>query len=275
MKQFIFFSTILLFISCSTSRSFKTPVYTDHDYALADSMLAYALDHEAIYTLLDTLKPISSVKFMRYTIAKDSTMTDGDKEIVKQDSFLHKIEKYQKACRALSQGDWQFILAPFKMTDKNFRNLEIYVVRKSRFASLLKQYSPFFGQWGFTPSSDPAVVLSIVEYESPYDRYRAYGYLFGYPEYAVDFFVQASIKADTDTAIKLVSRDFFAIPVYAGEKGYFTYAMPKGHVPGIEDSTLYRKSMITLEKYKVIRTRYASPAGLSAIRLWQDWNKQN
>lgn len=274
MRSIFFISTCLFFVSCANTRPLQNPADEEYDRALADSMLAYALDHEALYSLLDTIKPISSVHFMRYTVAKDSSMKDGDKEVVRHDSLLHTIERYQKVCRALSRGDWQFILAPFKMTDKNFRSLEIYVVRKSRMALVLRKYNHFFGQWGFTPAADPAVVLPVVEYELPYDRFRAYGYLFGYPEYAVDFFVQASIKADTDTSIKLVPRDFFAIPVYAGEKGYFTYAMPKGHQPGIEDSTIYRKAMITLSKYKSIRNRYMTATGLQAVRLWQHWNKE-
>lgn len=274
MRSILFISTFIFIVSCSATRSLQSPAYDDYDRALADSMLAYALDHEAIYSLLDTIKPISSVHFMRFAIAKDSTMKDGDKQVVLHDSLLHTIARYQKVCRTLSRGDWQFVLAPFKMTDKNYRNMEIYVVRKSRMASVLRQYSHFFGQWGFTPAADPAVILPVVEYESKNDRYRAYGYLFGYPEYAVDFFVESSKKTDADTTIRLVPRDFFAIPVYAGEKGYFTYAMPKGHQPGAEDSVIYRKSMTTLEKYRTVRDKYKTSTGLQAVRLWQDWNKE-
>ena len=37
---------------------------------LIDSIFAKALDHEALYTLLDTLKPISSIKFLQISIVK-------------------------------------------------------------------------------------------------------------------------------------------------------------------------------------------------------------
>lgn len=259
-------------MSCATSR--RSAGIPETDRALADSLLAYALDHEAIYSLLDTLKPISSVKLLRFPVAKDSSLQPGAATVVKGDAGLREIERYQRLCRALSTGDWQFILAPFHMTVKGERHMEIYVIRKSRFASVLRQFAPFFGQWGFTSSADPAVVLATIEYESPLDRFRGYGYLFGYPEYAVDFFVESSRAADHDPAKKLVPRDFFSIPVFAGKSGYFTYAMPKGHQPGAPDSALYRQAGQTLEKYRMQRERYQTETGLRATALWKAWNRE-
>jgi len=165
------------------------------------------------------------------------------------------------------------VLIPFKRADNGTRNLEIYVVRKSRFASILKTYSSFFGQWGFTPATKPAVVLTAVEYETRLDRNRAYGYLFGYPAYAVDFFVESTMKQEADIAKTLVPRDFFAIPVFASNSGHFTYAMPKGYQPTATDSAIYKKAMVTLEKYKAIREKYNTPQGLRAMKLWMKINE--
>lgn len=153
--------------------------------------------------------------------------------------------------------------------------MEIYVVRRSVFQKKLVAYQSFFGQWGFTPSSNPSVVLPIVEYESRWDRNRAYGYLFGYPAYAVDFFVQAAKTHDTDTAHKLINRDFFAIPVYAGNKGYFTYAIPKGQAPFASDSALYVRAATTLERYKTIRAKYITATGIKAMELWKEMRKES
>jgi len=275
MKQISSISILLiLLVSCSTQKSLQKSIgKEDFDTALADTVLAYALDHEALYSLADTLKPISSVQFLRYAVAKDSTMKDGDAMITTKDSLLQKIEAYHKVCKALSKGDFEFVLMPFQRTDKGTRNLEIYVVRKSRFASILKTHSSFFGQWGFTPATKPAVVLTAVEYETRLDRNRAYGYLFGYPAYAVDFFVESTKKQEADTAKTLVPRDFFAIPVFAGNNGYFTYAMPKDYQPTATDSAIYKKAMVTLEKYKAIREKYNTPQGLRAMKLWMKLNK--
>lgn len=274
MKKLLLITfTASFFASCTSSRVLKGRETIHYDAALADSILAYALDHEALYTLADTLKPISSVKFLKFPVAKDSSMNDGDAIVVHSDSLLQEIERYQRVCDALSTDDWQFLLVPFKRTEKNMRNLEIYVIRRSKFKRELAENPAFWGQWGFTTSADPSVVLPVIEYETKLDRNRAYGYLFGYPDYAVDFFIDASRIQEKDTTHKLVPRDFFAIPVYAGDKGYFTYAMPQGMAPSAIDSSIYHKATQTLERYKAIREKYKTSTGIKAAELWRRLRK--
>ena len=274
-KTFIFFSIAsIAFSACSTNNKLTRQINCEKfNTVLADSILAYALDHEALFTLADTLKPISSVKFLRFTIAKDSTKMDGEKTITANDSAMNAINEYQQVCNALSKGDWQFVMMPFNNTQKNMRNIEIYVVRKSVFAKKIAAYQSFFGQWGFTPFTNPSTVLPVIEYESKWDRNRGYGYLFGYPSYAVDFFVEASKTQAADSAKKLVPRNFFAIPVYAGSQGYFTYATPKDYQPSDVDSNLYRSAALTLEKYNLARKKYSNDKGVKALKLWQYLNK--
>jgi len=261
-------SAFFILIACSAPKNLSYSI-NQYNQSLADSLLAYALDHEALYTLADTLKPMSSVKFLSYAIAKDSSMQDGEAYVTHKDSLLQLIDQYQAVCKALSNDTWQFILVPFQRTEKNMRNLEIYVIRKAVFADKIKQYQFFFGQWGFTPNTDPAVVLSVIEFETRWDRNRAYGYLFGYPAYAVDFFVEANKMQQADVNKKIVPRNFFAIPVFAGSQGYFTYAMPKSYQPNELDSAIYRKAENTLNQYRQLRSSYLRPSGLKAQALWK------
>lgn len=272
MKYLFFIVMGITVASCQVSRPLVKLQHDDR--CLADSMLAYALDHEAVYTLLDTLKPISSVKFLRFPAAKSALMKDGDHLVTPADSLPDLAGRYARICAELSKGDHQFVMMPFAQKEGHMRNVEIYVVRKSKFASLMAQHAAFFGQWGFTPDSDPAVVLPVIEYESRHDRNRGYGLLFGYPLYAVDFFVAANQRTEKDTTIKLVPRDFFAIPVHAGNKGYFTYAMPKGYSPSETDSSIYRSAVNTLELYKVQRQKYIKSGRFKAVALWSNWNKR-
>jgi hypothetical protein len=257
-------------LSCGLNKSLTKQLANEpFQQALADTLLAYALDHEALYTLADTLKPVSSVKFLRYSIAKDSTQHDGDITIATRDSLLKKIRDYQQVCHMLSEGDWQFVLTPFNRTEKNIRNMEIYVVRKSVFAKKIRQHQHFFGQWGFTPNASPAVVLSVIEYETKLDRNRAFGYLFGYPPHAVDFFVEAAKVQNADTSKPLVKRDFFSIPVFAKATGYFTYAVPKGYKATPVDSTIYKAATQTLQRYKVARAKFSQTKNVDALKLWR------
>lgn len=268
LYRFFVFSFVLFLMACSSSKHIATSNRTINQ-SLADSLLAYALDHEALYTLADTLKPMSSVKFLRYAVAKDSIMQDGDAVVIQNDSLINLIDQFNTVCKELSNDTWQFVMVPFQRTEKNMRNLEIYVIRKDAFANKIKQYQSFFGQWGFTPNTNPAVVLSVIEYETKWDRNRAYGYLFGYPAYAVDFFVEANKMQQADVNKKIIPRNFFAIPVFAGNQGYFTYAMPKTHQPNDIDSTIYNKAQSTLTKYQLIRSKYIQPTGLKAQALWK------
>lgn len=253
---FVIFQT-----SCNTPKHNISRAYKKMDAKekqLADSIIAYALDHEALYTLGDTIKPMSSVQFYKMPVFSFSQQ--------QKDSAIQAISKIQQVVNKLSVGDYQLILNPFERTDSIYRNIEIYVFRKSRLKNIIRQYHYFFSQFGITESALPASVLAITEYEQKYNRWRSYGYLFGYPDYAVDFFVEAGKSQDSTK--EFVKRDFFAIPVFAGEQGYFTYAVPKGYQTTLKDSLIYNKAMATLEKYKKERTKFYSKSNRSPVKLW-------
>lgn len=266
----LFRHTLVLFImlfsisqtACNTPKHLIGKAYkkmNTTEKQLADSMIAYALDHEAIYTLLDTLKPMSSVQFYRMPVLSTNKL--------QRDSAQQAITAIQHVVNQLSIGDYQFVFNPFERTDSIYRNIEVYIFRKSRLQSLINTHSSFYNQWGITATANPATILAITEYENKYDRWRSYGYLFGYPDYAVDFFVQAGKSQDSTK--EFIQRDFFAIPVYAGEKGHFTYAVPKGYQTTQTDSMIYNKAKATLENYKKIRTIFYDKNNRSPIKLWR------
>lgn len=239
--------------------------------ALADTLLRQALDQEGLYSLMADLKPMSTVQHLRYPLAKDSTMRDGDREVADpQAQALAQLARYQKVLRALSFGNLQFVMLPFKAVHKpQERNLQILVCRRDLIDRTIARYQSFFGQWGFTPGVSPEVLLTTIEFETKHDRFRAYGYLFGYPEYAVDFFVSASLAEEKTK--EFVKRDFFDIPVYVGRKGHFTYALPQGQPPSPADSTIRQSAAQTLQTYRLWRAAYTSASGLAASTLLADY----
>lgn len=266
MKRLLLICTPFFFYACSVGRKAQ---YSDtlFNQALADSMLIRALDHEALYSLADTIKPISSVCFLSFHVAKDSSRKADDYNVAVHNSALDSIARYQAICRQLSNGKVKFVLIPFAQPEREKRNMEIYAVNLYKFSRTIAAHAAFFGQFGITADTDPSQAITQLEYENKLDRWRGYGYLFGYPSYAVDFFVQAGAQEEQTGAF--VKRDFFAIPVFAGNKGHFTYAMPKGHRPGVEDSVLYQSSIRTLERYKVLREKYSGETGVKAMTLWK------
>lgn len=119
---------------------------------------------------------------------------------------------------------------------------------------VINSHLDFFAYMGIVPGTDPGIVLSTVENQEQILRLRAYGYLFGYPDYAVDFFVEAYHQGKQTKSF--VERDFFQIPVFSSKTGHFVYAMPKGHTPTETDSTLYRRALTVLDRYRNIRSTY-------------------
>lgn len=253
---------------------------SESELQMANKLLSYGLEHEALYTLLDTLKPMSSLGFpLSYPIAKAGEMKDGDRLVVdlRSDSTqmaLSELKKWNKVLKSLSNEMLSFHLIPFKHTWQGKRNLQILVCRKDVLEKQMSEKAEFFGQWGFTANSDPTTILTVSEYENRNDRYRAYGYLFGYPDHAVNFFVEASISEE-ETG-EFVKRDFFSMPVAVKKNGYFTYAIPEGYKPDQRDSSIYYAASATLEHYELLKADYTNSVGqIDAIRLISDFWKKN
>lgn len=287
-RALVFYSLLLL-TGCGTSsglfersqinRSKPFPGYeklSDRDKVVADSLMAYALDHEALYSLMGDLKPMSSVGLpVLFPLGKDSTQVDGQHRVVttQSDSIqsaIVELERWNRVLSALSFDHYQFLLIPFRKTRYGDRYLQILLCRTDLLDNLLAAQTPFFAQWGFVPGTDPAVVLTTIEFEERHDRYRAYGYLFGYPRHAVDFFVRASQQERQSG--EFVERSFFQIPVHMRQGGYFTYALPKDFQPLPVDSTTYRQAAVILETYRDLRPRYIDKKGhYDPIRLFRKW----
>jgi hypothetical protein len=100
-------------------------------------------------------------------------------------------------------------------------------------------------------------------------RWRAFGLVFGYPEYAVEFFVDAG-KSEKKTG-KFVERGFLAIPTVASDTGRFVYAVPKGHVERDEDRQLKMAAAPIFEQYLARRALFIRDGGVGAVALLQDW----
>lgn len=102
-------------------------------------------------------------------------------------------------------------------------------------------------------------------------RFRGYGHLFGYPEYAVEFFAEA---AETEAMTgEFVERDFIHIPTFESDEGRFVYAVPVGHQENADDMDLRRRARPVLEQYAERRAAAigeGKPGVLHLVRSWFD-----
>lgn len=272
------FLVLLLLLGCRSSRHTLPRTVTeqaapDESALLIDSILQTGLDREAVYTLLGRIKPMSSLKLYRMPLANTDSAKRSSPEIVdraKKGRYLDRLSRVQKAINEIRLPDLAFVFIPYRAHQDSNRTIQLSVVRVSLLDSLLKAKESFFGQYGLVPGADPATVVSTIENAGIYERYRGYGYLFGYPDYAVDFFVEAS-HTHRDIQ-KPTPRNFFNIPTHQSKEGYFVYAYPKDYEPSREvDSLLYHRSMQVLERYEKIRDRYLNAdSTVRAYRLLLD-----
>jgi hypothetical protein len=246
----------LLFLSACAAPRKTLPGVSAGVTALADSLYTVALETEALYTLYAPVKPVSSVgQALRFPVARDSTQRAGQREASPEkyrSASAARIATMNSALNHLSNGTHRWFLVPFRAARDSNRYLQIIVANRARFDAMLQEQAPFFLQWGFAPGADPAVVLTTIENANRLDRFRAYGYLFGYPEHAVTFFVEAA-RAEDSTGV-FVQRDFFHVPVAKAKTGHFTWAVPKGYSPTPADSNTYWKAMEVLIRYQSEKT---------------------
>ncbi|EGK00288.1 hypothetical protein [Dysgonomonas gadei] len=272
---------IVIFVGCSSQRVKPSAniVFDSYEQHFIDSVLQIGLDNEALFTLLGDLKPMSSLVTFNYPIANnDSTKVSSSKILDRSihGKYLDRLYAIVKAINKSSIPDLQLVLIPYQTPQKKNRILQLSVVRKSSLDSLLKAKEEFFGQFGLVPGTDPNVVVSTIECSDKFERWRGYGYLFGYPDYAVDFFINAFLE--TESTGKFVERNAFRIPTYSmPEMGNFVYTYPKEHTPTAEvDSAIYYKGVHILDNYRTLRNKYMNAdSTVQSYKLLQDFYRSS
>lgn len=232
--------------------------------AHAETLLLRALDGEGLYTIAGGLKPMSS-GFVSLSVKVDAP-------------DLAEAEQSRQALAAFTcGGEITAGLHHFAAVHQGARALEAVVFHQPALEQLITRLQPYFAPFALSPSSDPMEVVMTVEYAPAPVRLRGYGHLFGYPDHAVDFFVQASEtqraeeeKTGTGT---LVPRDFLSLPTFRGERR-FVYAVPKGHVPNAADQALKSQAEALYADYAARRARHITgddaSGVLALVREWFD-----
>ena len=209
---------------------------------LADSLIHLVLQQEGLFTLYGGLKPISTVQHFSYDIDSISGNYLHEEFVAKNLSTL------SHSLNLLTNDSIGYTVIPFRAIHGKKRSFEILIYHKASMKKLISNKSEFFLRRGILPTDNIEKVLALYEFEDKYDRYRAYGHLFGYPDHAVDFFVEASRIHDNGG--DFVPRDFYQIPVANGQEGRFVYAVPKGYGSQEVDEKIKADAGILLSKFQ-------------------------
>lgn len=205
-------------------------------------LLVKALDYEALYTLAGGLKPMST------GIWRGSFTVDEPE--------LSELRSVRAALAPLRNDLWYADVQVFNNIHEGERSVHAFVVHRGALSRMIERFNPFWSPWGITLCTHPSEVVAIVDRMPRADRWRGYGYLFGYPADAVDFFVEAGLAAEDDREIGPgKDRRFIQIPTFAAETGRFTYAVPVDHVPTAADEALAREASRILAAYSERRGR--------------------
>lgn len=161
--------------------------------ARAEALLLEALDGEALYTLVGDIKPMSSGFSGAYL------------SLEKPD--LAKVDELRQILATFKVGTEVYArFQPFLAVRDGKRYYEGLFFNANALKRTITEHQNFFGYFGLTPASDPVEAVLMVETDPTPKRNRGYGYLFGYPDAAVDFFVES--EESFRVTKQFVPRDF-------------------------------------------------------------------
>lgn len=244
--------TLLFAGGCATSTRTTAdrdgPLSTVAEHDQFRELLLRALDREALYTFVAGLKPMST-GFWKGTI-----------DVAAPDTA--EIVRIRRALAPLRNQTYYADVQTFANAHDGQRHAEAYVVHRAALAAMLSREAAFWSPLGITPCTHAAEVVAIVDRLPRADRWRAYGLLFGYPNYAIDFFVEATERARSagGEVGPGKDREFFHIPTASAAEGQFTWAVPIGHVERDEDRAIRERAAAILAAYRNMAPRVTTAA---------------
>lgn len=237
----------------------------------AERLLLNFGDREGLYTLAGGLKPMSSdVGDLQVRIGPDIDR-----------AALAQLDRQRRLASHLSCGDLGMFVEVFTATQRRRDSSEVrasslVVFHRRALRAVIERHADFFATLGVTPATDPREVVAAVENAPRAPRWRGYGYLFGYPDAAVNFFVDAGIEGDRTGT--LVPRDFRRVETvarFASGSGdslsTFVYAVPKGAPVSDDERQLQERAARILAQYRAARARHIRADSSGAAALWREW----
>lgn len=239
---------VLLLGAAGTSSGAEPPT--------ADALACRLLDSEALYTVSDGLKPVSDGFWQtRFPATQDTSP---------------EVETVRGRLAALPLGpDLEAGVLVFASSFEGKRSASAFVAHKPSLRALIARRKDVFAPLGVTAATPPQEVMQKIDRAPKAARWRAFGLAFGYPEYAVEFFVAAG--EEKARGGPFVERQFVQIPTFASDHGRFVYAVPKGHAERNEDRAVKAKADPILARYRAWRAVYVGDGKAGSVALVRDW----
>jgi hypothetical protein len=226
--------------------------------ARAEELLLRALDSEALYTIVGGVKPVSgSFASTRFPVKEPDAA---------------KLDETRRALSAFRCGDaYDAGMLIFHAVNGDHRMGHAWVAYRPSVRKMLAEHQAFFGPYGVSPETPPTELIEKMEHAPQPDRLRASGHFYGYPDHAVDFFVDAEVKRAGSEDKKIIPRDFLSVPTFSAATHKFVWAVPKGHQANDADRALMARSEPIFAEYRLRREYYIGEGKPGVVALLRDW----
>ena len=222
----------------------------------SDSLALRLLDGEGLYTATGGLKPISDGFWQSRFPADEATSPEVD--------HVRQLLARLPLGNDLAAGVYVFS-TPFQ----GKRSASAYIAHMPSLKALVERRKDVFDLIGVTTATPAQTVMEKIDRAPRSARWRAFGLVFGYPDYAVEFFVMSGEQQDKSG--EFVKRDFLHLPTFTSIDGRFVYAVPKGHAERDEDRNLKAVTAPIFERYKTWREVYVGEGKAGGVSLLRDW----
>lgn len=214
------------------------------------------LDSEALYTVTGGLKPVSS-HFWHTRVAVGECVQET---LVDVDHALQELPL---------SAEFESGLVVFSRPRGEWRHVSAFVAHRPSLQRLIQRRPDAFEPLGVSVDDSAQEILERIDRGAPADRWRGFGLVFGYPDYAVEFFVAAGEEAERTG--EFVEREFINLPTYTSDRGRFVYAVPRGHRFRWEDWQLEQQVRQIFAHYRVWRAAYLAGGEIESLALLAAW----
>lgn len=222
----------------------------------AQELALKILDGEGLYTLSRGIKPASEGFWQTSFPASDDPNT--------------RLASIRSTLASLPLGpDLEAGAFAFAAVHNGKRSASAFVIHRPALLGLLSRHREFFHQLGVHEGQKGTEIFEMIDRAPPAKRWKAFGLIFGYPEFAVEFFVEAGLEQQKTGVF--VPRDFRHIPTWSSPTGKFVYAVPKNSPIRDEETALLRVCQPILEEYRAWRGNRITNPPDGAMELLRDW----
>jgi len=222
----------------------------------ADSLALRLLDGEGLYTATGGIKPISDGFWHCRFPAAEATSPE--------------VDHARQLLAGLPLGnDFAAGVYVFSTPFQGKRSASAYIAHMPSLKALVERRKDAFDPIGVTIATPAQTVMEKIDRAPRSARWRAFGLVFGYPDYAVEFFVASGEHQDESG--QFVERDFLHLPTFTSSDGRFVYAVPKGHAERDEDRKLKAVTAPIFARYKTWREVYVGEGKAGGVSLLRDW----